>query len=44
MAQERLQALFSKCDRRGLGWVELDEFKEICMEIGISKVERGIRK
>ena len=37
----RLEALFSRCDTSGRGWIELDEFKLICQDMGISKVRRG---
>ena len=34
----RLEALFSRCDTSGRGWIELDEFKLICQDMGIGKV------
>ena len=37
----RLEALFSRCDTSGRGWIELDEFKLICQDMGIGKVRRG---
>ena len=37
----RLEALFSRCDTSGRGWIELDEFKLICQDMGISMVRRG---
>ena len=37
----RLEALFSRCDTSGRGWIELEEFKLICQDMGISKVRRG---
>ena len=36
----RLEALFSRCDTSGRGWIELEEFKLICQDMGISKVRR----
>ena len=34
----RLEILFSKCDTSGRGWIEVEEFKQICQDLGISKV------
>ena len=36
----RLEALFSRCDTSGRGWIELEEFKLICQDMGISQVRR----
>ena len=34
----RLELLFTRCDMAGRGWIELGEFKQICGEMGITKV------
>lgn len=39
----RLEMLFSRCDTSGRGWIEVDEFKQICTDMGISKVRCEIR-
>ena len=33
-----LEVLFTRCDKAGRGWLELEEFKQICQEMGISTV------
>ena len=35
---QRLETLFSRCDKSGRGWIELEEFKLICQDMGITKV------
>ena len=37
----RLEALFGRCDPSGRGWIELEEFKLICQDMGISKVRQS---
>ena len=37
----RLEALFSRCDIRGRGWIEIEEFKQICTDMGISMVQHN---
>ena len=37
----RLEALFSRCDIRGRGWIEIEEFKQICTDMGISMVQHS---
>ena len=36
MSQLRLEQLFNKCDRKGTGFIDLDEFRDLCSGFGIS--------
>ena len=36
MSQLRLEQLFNRCDRKGTGFVDLDEFRNLCSGFGIS--------
>ena len=38
----RLEMLFSRCDTSGRGWIEVEEFKQICNDMGISKVKGSL--
>ena len=36
MSQLKLEQLFHKCDRKGSGFIDLDEFRDLCSGFGIS--------
>ena len=35
MSQDRLENLFSKCDRRGTGFIDSQAFRELCASFDI---------
>ena len=36
MSQLKLEQLFHKCDRKGTGFIDHDEFRDLCSGFGIS--------